>query len=126
MLAGHEAGDRVLDLEPVVDRNEVILAQDAARRVHASRALRDYIVALLRRTRDDERVELGASPRAGLMLLRAAKAFALIQGRDHALPDDVQALAPTVLAHRLMLVPEAAGVERSTIVADAIAATPAL
>src|ERR687897_1111068 len=126
MLAGHEGGDRVLELEPVVDRNEVLAAQDAARRVHASRALRDYIVALLRHTRDDARVELGASPRSGLMLLRAAKAFALVNGRDHALPDDVQALAPTVLAHRLMLVPEAAGVEREEIVAAAVAATPAL
>jgi MoxR-like ATPase len=126
MLAGHEGGDSVLDLEPIVDRNDVLEAQDAARRVHASRALRDYIVALLRHTRADHRVELGASPRAGLMLLRAAKAHALIAGRDHALPDDVQALAPAVLTHRIMLVPEAAGVERSAIVADAIAATPAL
>ena len=126
MLAGHEGGDSVLDLEPVVDRNEVLEAQDAARRVHASRALRDYIVALLRHTRDDQRVELGASPRAGLMLLRAAKAHALVNGRDHALPDDVQALAPAVLSHRIMLVPEAAGVERDEVVAAAIAATPAL
>jgi MoxR-like ATPase len=126
MLAGHEGGDRVLDLEPVVDVAEVLTAQDAARRVHASRALRDYIVALLRHTRADNRVELGASPRAGLMLLRAAKALALIEGRDHALPDDVQALAPVVLAHRIMLVPEAAGVSRGAIVADAIARTPAL
>jgi MoxR-like ATPase len=126
MLAGHESGDRVLDLEPVVDRTEVLTAQDAARRVHASRALRDYVVSLLRHTRDDSRVELGASPRAGLMLLRAAKAHALLNGRDHALPDDVQALAPTVLAHRIMLVPEAAGVEREVIVTDAVAATPAL
>jgi MoxR-like ATPase len=126
MLAGHEAHDRVLDLEPVADRAEVVDAVEAAHGVHASRALRDYIVALLRHTRADSRVELGASPRAGLMLLRAAKARALIQGRDHALPDDVQALAQTVLAHRLMLVPEAAGVERATIVADSIAATPAL
>ena len=94
--------------------------------MHASKALRDYIVALLHHTRDDHRVELGASPRAGLMLLRAAKARALLQGRDHALPDDVQALAQVVLAHRIMLVPEAAGVRRSEIVADAIAATPAL
>ena len=70
--------------------------------------------------------ELGASPRAGLLLLRAAKARALINGRDHALPDDVQALADAVLTHRIMLVPEAAGVERSAIVADAVAATPAL
>jgi MoxR-like ATPase len=126
MLAGHESGDRVLELEPVVDVAEVLAAQDAARRVHASKALRDYIVALLRRTRDDERVELGASPRAGLMLLRAAKASALIQGRDHTLPDDVQALAPVVLAHRIMLVPEAAGLDREGIVTDAIAGTPAL
>jgi len=126
MLAGHEAGDRVLELGPVADRSEVLEAIDAAHRVHASRALRDYIVALIRRTRDDGRVELGASPRAGLLLLRAAKARALISGRDHALPDDVQALADAVLTHRIMLVPEAAGVERSAIVADAIAATPAL
>ena len=126
MLAGHEAGDRVLTLEAVADRAEVVEAVEAAHRVHASRALRDYIVALLRQTRDDGRVELGASPRAGLMLLRAAKARALVNGRDHALPDDVQALATTVLSHRLMLVPEAAGVERGTIVADAVAATPAL
>jgi MoxR-like ATPase len=126
MLAGHEARDRVLDLEAVADRAEVVESVEAAHAVHASRALRDYIVALLRHTRADGRVELGASPRAGLMLLRAAKARALVTGRDHALPDDVQALAETVLAHRLMLVPEAAGVERSTIVADAIAATPAL
>jgi MoxR-like ATPase len=126
MLAGHEGGDRVLELEPVVDRNDVLEAQDAARRVHASRALRDYIVSLLRHTREDPRVELGASPRAGLMLLRAAKAHALVNGRDHALPDDVQALAPTVLSHRIMLVPEAAGVERDEVVSAAVAATPAL
>src|SRR4051794_33799173 len=126
MLAGHEAGDRVLELGPVADRAEVLESIAAAHRVHASRALRDYIVALLRHTRADGRVELGASPRAGLLLLRAAKARALIEGRDHALPDDVQALADAVLTHRIMLVPEAAGVERSTIVADAVAATPAL
>jgi MoxR-like ATPase len=94
--------------------------------VHASRALRDYVVSLLRHTREDPRVELGASPRAGLMLLRAAKAHALVRGRDHALPDDVQSLAPHVLSHRIMLVPEAAGVAREEIVAAAIAATPAL
>jgi MoxR-like ATPase len=126
MLAGHEGGDSVLDLVPVVDRDDVLEAQDAARRVHASRALRDYIVSLLRHTRDDPRVELGGSPRAGLMLLRAAKAHALVNGRDHALPDDVQALARAVLSHRIMLVPEAAGVEREAVVAAAIAATPAL
>jgi MoxR-like ATPase len=126
MLAGHESGDRVLELEAVADRAEVVDAVETAHRVHASRALRNYIVALLRRTRDDDRVELGASPRAGLMLLRAAKARALINGRDHALPDDVQALADSVLSHRIMLAPEAAGVTRNEIVRDAVAAVPAL
>ena len=126
MLAGHESRDRVLDLEAVADRAEVVDAVEVAHRVHASRSLRDYIVALLRRTRADDRVELGASPRAGLMLLRAAKARALVNGRDHALPDDVQALADAVLSHRLMLAPEAAGVTRGEIVRDAITAVPAL
>jgi MoxR-like ATPase len=126
MLAGHEAGDRVLELQPVTDRAELLEVIESGHRVHASRALRDYIVALIRHTRADGRVELGASPRAGLLLLRAAKARALIEGRDHALPDDVQALATSVLSHRIMLVPEAAGVEKSAIVGDAIAATPAL
>ena len=116
----------MLTLEPVADVSELLAAQRAASRVHASQALRDYVVALLRHTRQDPRVELGASPRSGLMLLRAAKAKALLEGRDHALPDDVQALAQVVLAHRLMLVPEAAGVDRAEIVADAVAAVPAL
>src|ERR687886_431218 len=97
MLAGHESGDRVLELEPVADRAEVLDTIEATHRVHASRALRDYIVTLLRRTREDPRGELGASPRAGLMLLRAAKAHAVLNGRDHALPDDVQALSEAVL-----------------------------
>ncbi len=80
--------------------------------VHGSDALRRYIVSVLDATRADPRVELGASPRAGLMLFRAAKALAALEGRDHALPDDVQALAPAVLTHRLLLAPEAAGDDR--------------
>src|ERR1700754_4033873 len=126
MLEGHESRDRVLGPRPVADRAEIVDAVETAHRVHASSALRNYIVALLRRTRDDDRVELGASPRAGLMLLRAAKARALVQGRDHALPDDVQALADAVLSHRLMLAPEAAGIQRAEIVRDAIASVRAL
>src|SRR3954466_2306165 len=78
MLAGHEGGDRVLDLQPVVDRQEVLAAQQAAAGVHASEALRRYVVAILDQTRSDPRTELGASPRAGLMLLKAAKALAAL------------------------------------------------
>jgi MoxR-like ATPase len=126
MLRSHEAGDRIEDVEAVATAAEVLRLQDAARRVHAADALRTYVVALLARTRDDVRVELGASPRAGLLLLRAAKARALLHGRDHALVDDVQALAPVVLSHRIVLAPEAMDVTGERVVADALAATPAL
>jgi MoxR-like ATPase len=126
MLSDHEAGDRVLSLAPVVSGAQLLAAQDAATRVHASQALRDYVVALLWRTREDPRVDLGASPRAGLMLLRASKAHAMLQGRDHALPDDVQALAQTVLAHRLVLAPGAARSVAEDVIADAVAAVRAL
>src|SRR3954451_16733875 len=126
MLAAHESGDRVAELETVAAAADLLGAQDAAARVLASDALREYVVALLGRTRKDPRVELGASPRAGLMLLRAAKARALMEGRDHALPDDVQALAPTVLAHRIVLTPEAMDVTAEKIVADALATTSAV
>jgi MoxR-like ATPase len=126
MLADHEGGDRVLSLSPVATAADVLAAQDAARRVRASQALRDYVVRVLWRTREDARVELGASPRAGLMLLRAAKAHAMTQGRDHALPDDVQALAEAVLAHRLVLAPEASRVATHDVVADAISSVRAL
>ncbi|MDP9400618.1 MAG: AAA family ATPase [Actinomycetota bacterium] len=126
MLAAHETGDRVAELEPVADAAAVLGAVEAARRVRASEPLRRYVVELLVRTRDDSRTELGASPRAGLMLLRAAKARALLHGRDHALPDDVQALARAVLAHRLVLAPEALEATGDEVVDDAVAAVPAL
>jgi MoxR-like ATPase len=126
MLADHEAGDRVLALMPITSAAELLAAQDAAKQVHASDPLRDYIVRLLWRTREDPRVELGASPRAGLMLLRAAKAYAMLNGRDHALPDDVQALAQPVLAHRLVMAPESIRASAADVIADAVASVRAL
>jgi MoxR-like ATPase len=126
MLADHEAGDRVLTLAPVTDTGQLLAAQDAAARVRATEPLRDYIVRLLWRTREDPRVDLGASPRAGLMLLRAAKAYAMLRGRDHALPDDVQSLAQPVLAHRLVLAPGSARTTAEDVVSDAVASVRAL
>jgi MoxR-like ATPase len=126
MLRAHEAGDRVERMEAVASAADVLTAIETAVRVHASDRLRAYIVALLQRTREDQRTELGASPRAGLLLLRAAKARALLQGRDHALPDDVQALAPVVLSHRIVLAPEAMEATGEQVVGDALTATPAL
>jgi MoxR-like ATPase len=126
MLSEHAAGDRVLELAPVSTLAEIRLAQAATRDVHASERLRDYIVAVIAQTREDPRTELGASPRAGLMLLKAAKASAVLDGRDHALPDDVKLLAPAVLAHRLMLTPSAFATRREDVVRDALARVPAL
>jgi len=126
MLADHEAGDRVVTLAAVASAAEVLAAQDAAARVRAAEPLRDYVVRLLWHTREDPRVDLGASPRAGLMLLRAAKARAMMLGRDHALPDDVQALAQPVLAHRLVLAPEVARSAASDVVDSAVSSVRAL
>jgi MoxR-like ATPase len=126
MLAEHAVRDQVLELEPVADVADVVAAQDAAAAVHASEPLRRYVVALLERTRGDSRTDLGASPRAGLMLLKAAKALAALNSRDHALPDDVQAMAVAVLSHRLLMAPEAAGVSRREIIEDALERVPAL
>jgi MoxR-like ATPase len=126
MLLDHAESDRVLDLESVTEVAEVLAAQGAAAAVHGSEALRRYVVAILEATRADPRVDLGASPRAGLMLFRAAKAMAALDGRDHALPDDVQALADSVLAHRLLLAPGSGGEERGVIVRDALERVPAL
>jgi MoxR-like ATPase len=126
MLLDHAESDRVLDLEAVADVGDVLAAQAAAGAVHGSDALRRYVVSILDVTRSDPRVELGASPRAGLMLFRAAKALAALEGRDHALPDDVQRMAHAVLTHRLLLSPGTGSDERSTVVRDALERVPAL
>jgi len=126
MLMDHAESDRVLDLEPVADVAGILAAQTAASAVHGSEALRRYVVAISDATRADPRVELGASPRAGLMLFRAAKAYAALDGRDHALPDDVQKLAGAVLTHRLLLSPGTGADERAVVVRDALERVPAL
>ncbi len=126
MLEQHAFHDRVHDLDPVTDVPTVSAAQAAVAAVHGSDALRRYVVALGEATRTDTRVELGASPRAVLMLFRAAKALAALDARDHVLPDDVQALAPAVLSHRLLLAPEAAQGDATSVITDALNRVPAL
>jgi len=126
MLMQHAESDRVLDLEAVADVGDVLAAQAAAGAVHGSDALRRYVVSILDATRADPRVDLGASPRAGLMLFRAAKALAAIEGRNHALPDDVQRMAGAVLTHRLLLSPGTGSDARADVVNDALKRVPAL
>ena len=126
MLAEHADRDPVEELGPVADVSSVRGAQAALAGIEGTDALRRYVVAICEATRSDERVELGASPRAGLMLFRAAKARAALDGRDHVLPDDVQALAPSVLAHRLLLSYEVDGDQREAVIREAIDRVPAL
>jgi MoxR-like ATPase len=120
MLGEQAGGDRVLGLEPVAGVGAVLDAQAAVKEVHASEELQRYVVMLAELTRADPRVSLGASPRAGLLLFRAAKALAALGQRDHALPDDVQALATPVLAHRILLAPGHAEEERAAVIGDAL------
>ncbi|HEV8179094.1 MAG TPA: MoxR family ATPase [Gaiellaceae bacterium] len=113
-------------LPAVADAADVLRLVEAARGMYVEESLGRYVVALLRQTRSDPRLYLGASPRAGIALLRVAKARALADGREFVVPDDVKAVAVPVLAHRLILAPEArsAALGPEELVAEALAHTP--
>ena len=102
MLDIHGGATPLDDLQPVAHAHEIVKLIDAVRTVHVADAVRRYAVELVAATRTHPDLRLGASPRATLHLLRAAKASAALSGREYALPDDVQALAVAVLAHRLL------------------------
>jgi MoxR-like ATPase len=126
-MLGEQTTATPLDsLTPVADAQEVLAAIADTRRVYVEDSIQRYVVALLRQTRGDSRLHLGASPRAGINLLRVAKARALVAGRDYIVPDDVKAVAPAVLAHRLILAPEArsAGLSDQDLVRDVVERTP--
>jgi MoxR-like ATPase len=114
MLGSHTNSNPLDDLEPVTDAAEIAKLIAIVRQVHVSEAVQRYAVALTSATRRTEDLTLGASPRATLHLVRAAKAMAAIKGRDYVLPDDVLALAQPVLAHRLLPSVEASMSGRST------------
>lgn len=113
-------------LEAVADRVDVLASIDAARTVYVEESVGRYVVAILRHTRSSPRLALGASPRAGIALLRMAKARAVAAARDYVLPEDVQAVAAAVLAHRVIVAPEAraTGARGEDAVEEALAATP--
>jgi MoxR-like ATPase len=107
MLDTHTGGNPLDDLEPVADASEIRKLIDIVAQVYVSEAVQRYAVAISTATRRSSELMLGASPRATLHLVRAAKASAAIAGRDYVLPDDVQALAVQVLSHRLLTTVEA-------------------
>jgi MoxR-like ATPase len=94
-------------LGPVATPQEVAGMQEAAKSVYVDRLVRQYVVGLVEATRRHQDISLGASPRASLGLFRAARGLALVQDRDYVIPDDIKALAPVVIAHRIILSPSA-------------------
>jgi MoxR-like ATPase len=126
VLDSHGARSPLDELEPVADALEVAKLIDAVRSVHVAEPVRRYAVALVNATRESADLRLGASPRATLHLLRTGRAAAALDGRDYVLPDDLQALAEPVLAHRLLLSAEAQIARRTAnaVVADLVATVP--
>jgi MoxR-like ATPase len=126
MLDTHGAGSPLDELEPVADDLEIAKLIQGVRQVHVADSVRGYAVDLVTATRRHPDLRLGASPRATLHLLRAGRAVAALDERDYVLPDDLQALAEPVLAHRLLLSADAQIARRAVtaVVADVLATVP--
>jgi MoxR-like ATPase len=126
MLREQTSAPPLESLEAVTAAEPVRAVIAEVREIYVEESVNRYVVALLRHTRADERLYLGGSPRAGVALLRVAKARAISEGREYVLPDDVKAVAAPVLAHRLILAPEAraSGTSADDVIADALERTP--
>jgi MoxR-like ATPase len=113
-------------IQPVVNMDAILDLRNRVRQVHVAEELAAYIVSLVRATRDHDQVLMGASPRGAIGLFRIAQAMALIEGRDHARPEDVQDVAEAVLAHRIVLQTKAryAGTDKVDVIRDALESVP--
>ena len=126
MIETHGAASPLDDVKPVAHASDIRDLAAAVRGVMVSDLLKQYVISLVNATRSNEELRLGASPRATLHLLRASRAWAALDGRDYVIPDDVQALAVPVLAHRLLPTPEAmvAGQLPEQVLAGIVARLP--
>ena len=113
-------------IEPVSNPGEVLGLQAAVEEVHVDDDLERYIVEVVARTREHSQVEVGASPRGSLALMKLGRALAALKGRDYVVPDDVKAVAVEALSHRLLLKPDPwiKGVRTASIVREVLAAVP--
>ncbi len=115
VLHRHGKHSALDEIDAVTNARTILAMIEATRQVHVAETLNNYIVELVSATRETSELALGASPRASLALLRASRAFAASEGRDYVIPDDVKALAGSVLAHRLFVAPEAEMSGRSAL-----------
>jgi MoxR-like ATPase len=107
VISGQKKQHPIEDLGQVLNLEEVLALQQEVKKVEVSANVLDYIVKLVSLTRQREEVKLGASPRASIALMKAGSAWALLEGRDYVIPDDVAKLLPWVLKHRIILQPKA-------------------
>jgi MoxR-like ATPase len=116
----------ITQIGQVVDADELLTAQETLKEVYVDPLIKTYIVEVVKQTRNHPEVYLGASPRGSLTLYRAAQARAAIRGRDYVIPDDIKALAPTALAHRMIVSPSARikDVSSETVLTDILATVP--
>jgi MoxR-like ATPase len=126
MIDTHGSAPALETVSPVTDASRVAKLVEVVRQVHVSVSVKQYVVDLVTATRRSPDLRLGASPRATLHLVRSARAWAALHGRDYVLPDDVQELAVPVLAHRLLTTAEAQIGRRraSEVVAEIVATLP--
>jgi MoxR-like ATPase len=126
LLAGAPTGATLDQMPPVMSREDLARMIDFAQRLHVAPPLHDYLVRVVSATRGHPDLRLGASPRAGIALLRAARVRAAAAGRSYIVPEDVKALAVPVIAHRLIVTPEAElrGRSGADVVAEALDGVP--
>jgi MoxR-like ATPase len=126
MLSEHAAFEPLESLRPVASAADLERAIEAVKGVYVEDSLNRYVVAILRHTRSDSRLALGASPRAGIALMRVAKAHAMMRGREYVIPADVKDVAADVLAHRVILAADArsGGTDPGEVISEAVERTP--
>ena len=114
LLQGSDRRSLIAGLKPCIDTGQLAALQEEVRTVHIAPPLLDYLQALLEFTRQSPLYEYGLSPRAGLALLHSAQAWALMEGRDYALPEDIQTVLPSVVSHRLRFARSESGSEKTS------------
>ena len=126
ILKSRLKADPLRELEAIVKAEDILALQEKAKEIRCDDAIMNYIVALAEQTRSNEMVAMGVSPRGSLALLRAARAYAMVKGRDYVLPDDIQHLVKFVFAHRMMMSSQAS-LKRTTaeeVVGDILRIVP--